>query len=190
MQIHERALMGVILLIALIMGGIFIMDNVGSKPAVVTASTFTECAASGQPVMESYPRQCRSKEGALFVEIIATSTLPTTPPTEPAPTKPTSATVSAKLNQSASALGLKILPLELLEDSRCPVDVQCIQAGTVRIRANVTSAGNETSMMLQLGKSVTTKTEEIMLIDVQPTKLSTQTTPANQYMFIFSIQKR
>ena len=29
--------------------------------------------------------------------------------------------------------GIAITPLSMLEDSRCPADVQCIQAGTVRI---------------------------------------------------------
>lgn len=35
-------------------------------PSPVT--NFEECAAAGNPVMESYPRQCRSAEGVLFVE--------------------------------------------------------------------------------------------------------------------------
>lgn len=33
-------------------------------------ANFAECVAAGNPVMESYPRQCRSKEGALFREYI------------------------------------------------------------------------------------------------------------------------
>ena len=32
------------------------------------ASNFEECAAMGYPVMESYPRQCRTPNGRLFVE--------------------------------------------------------------------------------------------------------------------------
>jgi len=34
------------------------------------ATTFEECAAAGNPVMESYPRQCRSKDGQSFVEFV------------------------------------------------------------------------------------------------------------------------
>ena len=33
-------------------------------------SSFEECAAAGNAVMESYPRQCRSADGRLFVEEI------------------------------------------------------------------------------------------------------------------------
>ncbi|MBI2048025.1 MAG: Gmad2 immunoglobulin-like domain-containing protein [Parcubacteria group bacterium] len=34
------------------------------------AETFEECTKQGNPVMESYPRQCRDKKGNLFVENI------------------------------------------------------------------------------------------------------------------------
>lgn len=33
-------------------------------------TNFEECAAAGNPVMESYPRQCRAPDGQLFVEEI------------------------------------------------------------------------------------------------------------------------
>lgn len=35
-----------------------------------SATTFEECVASGNPVMESYPRQCNTKDGGHFVENI------------------------------------------------------------------------------------------------------------------------
>ena len=44
-------------------------------------TNFEECAAAGNPVMESYPRQCRTTDGRLFVEEI-TSTFPTQLPGE------------------------------------------------------------------------------------------------------------
>lgn len=40
------------------------------EPVLPKAASFEECAAQGNPIMESYPRQCRSKEGVLFVETI------------------------------------------------------------------------------------------------------------------------
>lgn len=36
-------------------------------------TNFEECAAAGNPVMESYPRQCRTPDGSHFVESIPTS---------------------------------------------------------------------------------------------------------------------
>lgn len=40
------------------------------KPIKIT--NFEECAAAGNPVMESYPKQCRA-DGELFVEEIETA---------------------------------------------------------------------------------------------------------------------
>lgn len=33
-------------------------------------NNFEECAAAGNPVMESYPEQCRTADGRLFVRVI------------------------------------------------------------------------------------------------------------------------
>jgi hypothetical protein len=41
---------------------------------------FEECVAAGNPVMESYPEQCRTPDGRLFVRVIGqTGPAPTTP---------------------------------------------------------------------------------------------------------------
>jgi hypothetical protein len=42
--------------------------------------------------------------------------------------------------------GLTVRPLAIIEDSRCPANVQCIWAGRMRIRANV--SGQETELEL------------------------------------------
>jgi eight-cysteine-cluster-containing protein len=46
-----------------------------SIPAPVITN-FEECAQAGNPVMESYPRQCRSVDGRLFVEEVPPPALP------------------------------------------------------------------------------------------------------------------
>lgn len=46
----------------------------------MTITSFEECAAAGNPIMESYPEQCRAPDGTLFVRNIGTTTLPTTVP--------------------------------------------------------------------------------------------------------------
>jgi hypothetical protein len=38
--------------------------------AEASIKSFEECEAAGNPIMESYPRQCRTKDGRLFVEDI------------------------------------------------------------------------------------------------------------------------
>lgn len=46
---------------------IIIWPKKGIMPAI---KSFEECAAAGNPVMESYPRQCATKDGRNFVETI------------------------------------------------------------------------------------------------------------------------
>lgn len=43
------------------------LPGISVKPKV---TSFEQCVAEGNPVMESYPRQCRSQAGDLFVEEI------------------------------------------------------------------------------------------------------------------------
>ena len=45
-----------------------------------TINNFEECIADGNPVMESYPRQCRTSDGKHFVEDISTPEWITAPP--------------------------------------------------------------------------------------------------------------
>ncbi|MEO5927072.1 MAG: hypothetical protein ABIO72_00175 [Patescibacteria group bacterium] len=61
-----------------------------------TAISFEECVAMGNPVMESYPRQCRTTDGKLFVEDI--KAVPPTPPsnTPPPATDPEQPQAKAK----------------------------------------------------------------------------------------------
>ncbi len=48
------------------------------SPTDSSVSTFEECVQAGNPVMESYPRQCNTKDGKHFVETVATTTPPVT----------------------------------------------------------------------------------------------------------------
>lgn len=58
----------IVAIIVIIAGSLLAWKLTNNKtPVIVT--TFEECVATGNPVMESYPRQCRS-EGQTFVESI------------------------------------------------------------------------------------------------------------------------
>lgn len=99
--------------------------------------------------------------------------------------------VTAKINQEVNALGVKILPLQVLEDSRCPSDVQCIQAGTVRVRTLISSGLGESRMDFRLlGDPITTEAESIKLIEVNPGTISTKEIKTSDYVFKYEIRKR
>jgi len=50
--------------------------------------------------------------------------------------------VAARLNETADlGEGLRVRPLEVLEDSRCPQNARCVWAGRLRVRVNVEGVG-------------------------------------------------
>lgn len=51
--------------------------------------------------------------------------------------------VVAGLNQTADlGGGLRVRPLEVIEDSRCPQNARCVWAGRLRLRVNVEGVGD------------------------------------------------
>lgn len=98
--------------------------------------------------------------------------------------------IETKINQGNSALGVKITPLEVLEDSRCAVDVLCAWAGTVRLSALFTNTIGETEREFKLNEPVTTESETLTLFEVLPPPHSNQKISESQYTFIFEISKR
>lgn len=94
------------------------------------------------------------------------------------------------IGQEVSGLDVNILPTDIVEDSRCPYDVQCIQAGTVRVRATVTSGLGTSTSIFALDTPFTTEAETITLIAVTPIKESGKTIANTDYRFTFKVTKR
>ncbi len=73
--------------------------------------------------------------------------------------------VAAKIGETADlGGGLVVRPLEVLEDSRCPNNVQCIWAGRLRLRASVSGSDVE----LILGEPAQTARGAILLAVASP----------------------
>lgn len=98
--------------------------------------------------------------------------------------------IETKINQEGSALGIKIIPTEIIEDSRCPTDVECIQAGTVRIKALLSSGLGESNQEFELGYPITTEAESIVLLEVIPEASVGKEIFPEEYTFVFKISKR
>ncbi len=91
----------------------FFRDYLVSKPVV---TDFESCAQAGNPVMESYPRQCKTQDGRSFVEPIAKDLSDTivvdTPKSGDIVTSPIHITGKARGNWFFEAS----FPIELVED--------------------------------------------------------------------------
>ncbi|MDO8741956.1 MAG: hypothetical protein Q7J45_00255 [bacterium] len=101
---------------------------------------------------------------------------------------PTGAT--ARIGQEVHLLDVRITPLKVLEDSRCPIDVQCIQAGTVRIEVRLVSGLGTAQQEFKLGQAVTTEAEEITLTSVTPSPKAGVKIAESDYVFTFKVTKR
>jgi len=91
------------------------------------------------------------------------------------------------LGEAFVSNGVTITPLELLEDSRCPIDVDCIWAGQVRVRAAVNTLSRDFIFVLG-GEPQAVGNSRVTLRGVTPaTKQSTATLFPSAYRFTFEV---
>lgn len=95
--------------------------------------------------------------------------------------------VTLRLGQIATFKDLSIRPITIEEDSRCPRDVQCIQAGTVRVKMSVTTGGRSRVSILKLGEIVPVENETILLARVLPEQNSQVTETDADYQLQFTV---
>lgn len=112
------------------------------------------------------------------------------PPPTPITPHAESQTVTLKIGERKQVLGIYITPVKILEDSRCPIDVQCIQAGTVRVQLLVESGMGNGELTLKLNEKGTTETEEVTLTAVSPAPVSTEPSASRDYSLTFIVSKR
>ena len=98
--------------------------------------------------------------------------------------------VEVALNQTVQSQGISITPTRVTQDSRCPTDVQCIQAGTVDVETRIESALGDSTQIMKVGAPLTTESDIITLIKVAPDKNSKTTIQSSDYRFTFQIAKR
>lgn len=101
-------------------------------------------------------------------------------------------TVTAALGESVSLLGETLTPLEVLEDSRCPMDATCIQAGQARVEVQLVGGMGTSSMPFFLGATdpITTEVNSFWLVEVEPYPMASDPTEDVQYRFTFRGERR
>lgn len=122
----------------------------------------------------------------LFAALALAACATTPPPPPPPPPGPTAA-----LGQLADVSGLRLRPIDLAEDSRCPAQVQCVWAGRVRIMAAVEKPGGGESINagLTLGEPVAIYGGRLTLVAVQPDKGFPGSIERERYRFTFTFQR-
>ncbi|MDB5259448.1 MAG: hypothetical protein JWO73_656 [Candidatus Taylorbacteria bacterium] len=94
------------------------------------------------------------------------------------------------LQERAALEGISIRPVSIVEESRCATGVQCIQAGTVRIKLEIVSGMGTSTEIIGLGKSVIVDGKTVAFTDAAPYPAAGKRIPDEAYRFIFSIEKK
>lgn len=97
-------------------------------------------------------------------------------------------TVTLSLHQSYVIASTTITAEAITEDSRCPSDVQCIQAGLVRVALSLATPSGTSTMQLEPRQTATTETLAITLDDVTPYPISTKKIEPADYRLILTIK--
>jgi hypothetical protein len=104
--------------------------------------------------------------------------------------EPNNGELKVGLGQSVSGLGVAIAPIAVVEDSRCPIDAQCVWSGTIKVRATLASSFGTSEQVFELGKAVTTEGEVVTLVEVLPYPRAGEEIDPSRYIFHFQITKR
>lgn len=103
------------------------------------------------------------------------------------PVAPTPIEGPVSLGEIATVGGPKVRPDRLLEDSRCPADVQCIQAGRLVVRATVLGGAWSREIDLTLGVPVPVADGMLTLVEATPVPIDGKT-DVSAARFIFRFQ--
>lgn len=106
-----------------------------------------------------------------MIKILAASTLLFTAACATIPTVKSDG-IDVALCQTAYVDGPKILPIKIIEDSRCPMNARCVWAGRVRILVAWVKSDGEQQVELTLGEPVPLADGALTLTAVNPSKMA------------------
>lgn len=95
-------------------------------------------------------------------------------------------TKRARIDQTVKIADFELTPLEVIEDSRCPSDVQCVWAGRLRLKARVDLRGKLTEPELTLGEARPVGNGTLELVEAKPHPAQGRTIYTEDYRFGFT----
>ena len=101
---------------------------------------------------------------------------------------PQDAGPSAALGEIADVGALKVRPIAIVEDSRCPIDVMCVWAGRVVVRSELIGGSWTETRDLELGRPQQLADGSLTLVEVQPPKRVDQAVDLASYRFTFRLE--
>ena len=103
---------------------------------------------------------------------------------------PYAAGSTAGLGGTASVGGLRVRPLHVIEDSRCPINARCVWAGRIIVTTEVNSGGARANYNLTLGEPIYYAGGQLTLVAAEPGRIAGRDTERRAYRFTFAFEPR
>ena len=91
----------------------------------------------------------------------------------------------AAIGETVRVGTLTATPVRLVEDSRCPLTVQCVSAGRLVVSTRLEGEGWRETVPLTLGEPYTVGGSTVTLVSGRPEKWNERRRPRNEYRFVF-----
>jgi hypothetical protein len=102
---------------------------------------------------------------------------------------PPAAGPTAALGQTAVIEGVRIRPIAVVEDSRCPINARCIWAGRLVVRTRIDGGAGAEVADLTLGKPLDLGGVSVTLVGGEPGKMAGTETRPSDYRLTFAVQR-
>ena len=124
----------------------------------------------------------RPMKALIFLAVLALTACATVPPPSAGPT--------AGLGQVATVSGLRIRPIQVIEDSRCPALARCDWEGRLIVRARMSGQGWTQIRDFELGVPQAVDQYRVALIAAEPPKAAPGAIDPRAYRFTFAVSGR
>ena len=92
----------------------------------------------------------------------------------------------AAIGETVAVGSLTATPRRLVEDSRCPIAVQCVQAGRVVVSTQISGPAGTETVPLVLGEPYPVQGTTVTLVSARPEKWNERRRPRIEYRFVYA----
>ncbi|MEK7642094.1 MAG: hypothetical protein AAB365_03865 [Patescibacteria group bacterium] len=170
----------VLIALLILLGVMYLLTKTFSNPPVVPADDDVVMCTMDAMMCPDGTYVGRSGPNCQFVCPVVTATSSTTLYEE----------FTVGLNESKTIGHTTVKAWAVTEDSRCPSDVVCIQAGKVTVAFSISSPAGDSIKEITIGDSMEVNSLIFTLAEVQPYPISTRKTQDGEYRFVLTVKSK
>lgn len=174
---NKNIILAVLIIVGLLIG-VYYFFGVKNNEITTEDSNENVSVTSSDVVDESVNTAVNTKKEVVKVSV----------PTKTTTAAPVSVNTNnyIKIGERVNINGVYVTPSKVTYDSRCPINVKCVQAGTVELGVVLESGSQSQNVILVLDKSFLFNGKNVTLTSVSPSK--TQTIYESDYRFLITVK--